>query len=78
MEMTEEQKKKVRRGALIDRALYKMVSRKLMVWFVATGALFVGLIDAESWLNVSMVYIGSETVINAALALKTGKQAQDQ
>lgn len=74
--MTEKERRKIKRGALVDRALHKVVSRKLLVWSFATTAMFMGAVDADNWINVCMVYIGSETALNAVLALKGVKNEE--
>ena len=74
--MTEEQKKERRRqvrNAVVDRALHKVVSRKLLVWGTATVAMFIGMVDATNWVDVCMVYIGSEAAANMVMALRGKK-----
>ena len=45
---------------ILDRGISKLVSRKLLVWIVATVGVPLQLIDGEQWLQISMVYIGSQ------------------
>jgi hypothetical protein len=45
---------------LLDKGISKLVSRKLLVWIVATVGVPLHLIDGEQWLQISMVYIGSQ------------------
>lgn len=74
--MTEEQKKERQsqvRAAVVDRALHKVVSRKLLVWGTATVAMFIGMVDATNWVDVCMVYIGSEAAANMVMALRGKK-----
>jgi len=60
------------RGAL-DKLLEKLWSRKLMVWLTATVSLFgLGSITSEDWVTISLVYIGSQTVIDFASAWRHG------
>lgn len=70
--MTEEQKKKIK-TAVVDATLHKIVSRKLLVWGTATVALFVGPVDASSWIDVCMIYIGGQTVVDTVVALRSTK-----
>jgi hypothetical protein len=65
--------KKARRSAAVDRALHKVVSRKLLVWGTATVAMFMGMVDATNWVDVCMVYIGSEAAANMVMALRGKK-----
>jgi hypothetical protein len=74
--MTEEQRREKRkqvRAAVVDRALHKVVSRKLLVWGTATAAMFMGMVDATNWVDVCMVYIGSEAAANMVMALRGKK-----
>jgi len=55
---------------VIDIALEKMVSRKLLVWAAATGLMFTSHIDSGDWLILSALYIGGQSVIDAIVKLK--------
>ena len=67
------QKVKAKSEAVIDRSLHKVVSRKLLVWGTATAAMFMGMVDATNWVDVCMVYIGSEAAANMVMALRGKK-----
>mgnify|MGYP000013947936 CR=1 FL=1 len=58
---------------IVDIALRKTVSRKLLVFAVATGMAWLGKIDADAWSMIAMIYIGSQSVIDAATKWKYGK-----
>jgi hypothetical protein len=66
-------KAKVKSEAVIDVFLHKVVSRKLLVWGTATGAMFIGMVDATNWVDICMVYIGSEAATNMVAALRGKK-----
>ena len=66
-------KAKVKSEAVIDKSLHKVVSRKLLVWGTATGAMFFGMVDATNWVDICMVYIGSEAATNMVAALRGKK-----
>ena len=66
-------KMKVKSEAVIDRSLHKVVSRKLLVWGTATGAMFFGMVDATNWVDICMVYIGSEAATNMVTSLRGKK-----
>ena len=66
-------KMKVKSEAVIDRSLHKVVSRKLLVWGTATGAMFFGMVDATNWVDICMVYIGSEAATSMVTALRGKK-----
>ena len=55
---------------VIDLALEKLVSRKLLVWATATGLMFTSHIDSGDWLILSALYIGGQSVIDAIVKLK--------
>jgi hypothetical protein len=57
---------------LLDRVLEKMVSRKLLVWSMATALMFTAHIDSGDWLILSALYIGGQSVIDAIVKLKGG------
>ena len=57
------------RGA-VDKALEKVVSRKLLVWATATALMFNATIDIGDWLILSALYIGGQSVIDAIVKLK--------
>lgn len=64
--MSEETKTKIK-SALIDRGLSKMISRKLLVWAFATAGVPLGFINGEQWIQISMVYIGSQAAMDFIL-----------
>lgn len=39
-------------------ALQKIVSRKLLVWVVATGLTIAGILAPDQWYTLSMLYMG--------------------
>jgi hypothetical protein len=43
------------------------------VWGTATAAMFMGMVDATNWVDVCMVYIGSEAAANMVMALRGKK-----
>ena len=57
------------RGA-IDKGLEKIVSRKLLVWGVATGLAAVGFLTSGDWVMISALYIGGQSVIDAIVKVK--------
>ena len=76
MEKQQEQsleKTQSRKAAVVDKALHKVVSRKLLVWGTATGAMFFGMVDATNWVDICMVYIGSEAATNMVTTLRGRK-----
>jgi hypothetical protein len=54
----------------VDRALEKMVSRKLLVWATATGLAAYGFLASGDWVMISALYIGGQSVIDAIAKVK--------
>jgi len=61
--VSEETKKKIT-TALVDRGLHKLISRKLLVWSFGTVGVPFGFITGEQWVQLSMVYIGTQAVMD--------------
>jgi hypothetical protein len=51
---------------MLDAVQEKVISRKLLVFGVATGLLYWAGLDAETWGMIAMTYIGGQTVIDFA------------
>ena len=56
--------------ATLDLWIGKLISRKLLVFLVCTVALFWEKVSGSEWINVAMVYIGSQAVIDAIVKLR--------
>jgi hypothetical protein len=65
--MSDEDKK-----GILDRAIQKATSRKLLVWVVSTGLLCLGDLNGDQWVAIALAYIGTQAVIDAASAWKHG------
>jgi len=55
---------------VLDKGLAKIVSRKLLVWATATAALFMGVVPASEWLQVCLLYIGSQAAVDIVTAYR--------
>jgi hypothetical protein len=64
--MTEETRARIK-ASLIDKSLEKIVSRKLLVWVIATAGVPLGFLTGEQWMQLSMVYIGSQAAMDFVL-----------
>lgn len=53
-----------------DILLSKWISRKLLVFLVACGALFFGTLTSSDWVIIATAYIGIEGVTNIVERLK--------
>ena len=60
------------RKGLLDTVLEKAISRKLLVFLTATSLMMWSNLSSETWGMIAMIYIGSQAVIDAALAWKHG------
>lgn len=50
---------------IVDKLIEKAISRKFLVFIVATVGLFASLIDAGSWVDVALVFIAGESIIDS-------------
>jgi len=57
---------------LVDRVVSKAISRKFLTFAVATALMLYSNLDSETWGMIAMIYIGSQSVVDAALAWKHG------
>ena len=62
---------------MLDKFLNKMVSRKLIVWVVATTALFIQVIQPEQWIIITGIYLSVQSVQDM-LSAKAIKQLIDK
>ena len=58
---------------LLDRIVGRIISRKFFVFLTATGLLAWAGLDSETWGMIAMIYIGGQSVIDAAIAWRHGK-----
>lgn len=54
----------------IDNILGKFISKKLTVFIIACVFLSTEKLLGEQWINVAMVYIGSQAAVDMLLALR--------
>jgi len=55
---------------LIDKLLGIVISKKLTVFFIATIFIILGKLDSTQWVNVAMVYIGSQAAVDLMMQLR--------
>lgn len=58
--------------AFADRHLERFISRKFLAWLVACYLSYSGSLVSEDWVAVTLVYIGSQALVDLA---KTWKQS---
>lgn len=61
--------------AKIDQILNSWISKKLMVFIVACFGLFSDTLTSAEWVNIAMVYLGTQGAIDAVMQLRS-KQIQ--
>lgn len=50
--------------SVVDTFLNKAISRKLLVFLIATGLVFASRLESETWALIAMCYIGGQSVID--------------
>ncbi len=56
--------------ARIDKILNRYISRKLMVFIVASFGLFSATLTSSDWVTIAAVYIGTQGAIDAIAKLR--------
>lgn len=71
--MKDSNENKTEKKGIIDSVMERAISRKLLVFTVATALLYleVGL-DADTWGMIAMTYIGGQTAIDFARTWRHG------
>ena len=59
---------------LTDKALDKLISRKLLAWLTATCLLMFADLASGDWVIITAVYIGGQTIVDAVAKLKGYKE----
>ena len=57
---------------IVDRVIGRIISRKFFVFLTATGLLYWSNLDSDTWGMIAIVYIGGQSVIDAAIAWRHG------
>ena len=60
---------------LLDRVVGRIISRKFFVFLTATGLMVWSTLDPDTWGMIAMIYIGGQTVIDAAISWKHGNRS---
>jgi hypothetical protein len=61
-------------GPVLDKYLGRFVSKKLSVLIVGCVFLYLGKLPASDWMALAMVYMAGQSVIDTALAWKSGRR----
>lgn len=59
---------------LTDKALNKLISRKLLAWLTATCLLLFADLTSGDWVIITTVYIGGQTVVDTVAKLRGVKE----
>ena len=60
--------------AIVDKFLNSFISKKLTVFVLGCLFLYLGVKNGEQWVNLGMVYIGTQGVIDAIIKLRNGNK----
>lgn len=60
--------------AIIDAVLNKWISRKLMVFIIATGLALFGNLESADWVIIATTYIGTQGAIDIVDRLRNNGQ----
>ena len=58
---------------VLDRVLYKVISRKLLTFLTATGLMIWSDLTSETWGLIAMVYIGTQGAVDIMKVYKYGE-----
>jgi hypothetical protein len=61
--------------SFLDRNIEQFISRKFLAWASATAMCVVGTVTSEDWVAVTMAYIGTQALVDAAVKWKHGFKA---
>jgi len=58
--------------AFLDKYTERVISRKFMAWLTATGLAINGSVTSDNWVAVTLVYIGTQALVDMATQWKHG------
>ena len=58
--------------AFFDKHVERFISRKLLAWGTATGLCMHGMVTSSDWVAVTLAYIGTQALVDAAVLWKHG------
>jgi hypothetical protein len=58
--------------AFLDKHVERFISRKFLAWVTASGLAAWGVVTSNDWVAVTLVYIGSQALVDLATAWKHG------
>tara|TARA_R110002020_G_scaffold35134_3_gene106179 strand:+ start:324 stop:533 length:210 start_codon:yes stop_codon:yes gene_type:complete len=63
--------------AWLDRHVERLISRKFLAWGTATVLVYNNMLTSEDWVAVTLVYIGSQALVDAAIEWRHGSNNYD-
>ena len=60
--------------AFADKYTERFISRKFLAWGTATYLCLNGMVTSSDWVAVSLAYIGTQALVDAAVLWKHGPQ----
>lgn len=48
----------------ISQAIEKIISRKFLIWAIATHMVYFGFLNSSDWINISMLYLGAQAALD--------------
>ena len=60
---------------IADKAWTMIGGRKFLAWLVTCGMHVTGIVDTDSWMAVTMVYIGGQSAIDVLASFKGLKES---
>jgi hypothetical protein len=58
--------------SFLDKHTERLVSRKFLAWITASTFLPLGVLSGDEWVSITLIYIGSQGLIDAAIQWKHG------
>ncbi len=60
--------------AFMDKHVERFISRKFLAWATATSLAYQGMLTSSDWVAVTLAYIGTQALVDAAVLWKHGRQ----
>ena len=60
----------------LDKQIRTFMSKKLLVWIVATVGLYTLYLSDEQWTAITLGYVGSQAFVDAVATFRHGQQRE--
>ena len=61
--------------AFLDKHMERFISRKFLAWGTATFLCVIGMVASSDWVAVTLAYIGTQALVDAAVMWKHGPRS---